>query len=296
MGSTESILQMIRSNPPVSLIDTEESDDVSKVIFDMEKFSSQQSITPVIPPPLAYTSPPPFLATMKPLDNFLMGDEVISTTPVRESDEFIKSSVEDLVPILRESEVILVSTDLECSMPVDSPPLPCTDVLGDAKVDIDLPFREHLDTLSIGNREINFSPCRDIEELESLLTDDPIPDPRMFDVSLGTSDSMSRSIETKGDIRYLEQLLNEDTSSDLSPAFLPTETSLLVLPLPDPKKIFLREVERFDPFFSLTQLGDMTWVMERPSYKFPHMPLPPSGGILTYGGDVSLFPSTLNIK
>nr|GEW38047.1 NAC domain-containing protein [Tanacetum cinerariifolium] len=40
------------------------------------------------------------------------------------------------------------------------------------------------------------------------------------------------------------------------------------------QEISLREVERFDPFFSVTQSGEMTWVMEKPSYRFPHMPLP----------------------
>ncbi|GKE01217.1 hypothetical protein Tco_1389200 [Tanacetum coccineum] len=115
-------------NPPVSLIDTEESDDVMEVIFDEDQFSRQQSTTHVTSPPLAYTPPPPFLTTMEPLDTLLIGDEVISTTPVRENDEFIKSNVDDLVPIPKESEVTLVITDLECSMPIDSRHLPCTDV------------------------------------------------------------------------------------------------------------------------------------------------------------------------
>ncbi|GJR62232.1 hypothetical protein Tco_1504394 [Tanacetum coccineum] len=87
---------------------------------------------------------------MEPLDTLLIGNEVISATLVGENKEFIKSSVDDLVPILRESKVTFVSTDLECSMFIDSPTLPCTDVLGDAKVDIDLPFRENLDILPIG--------------------------------------------------------------------------------------------------------------------------------------------------
>ncbi|GKE83067.1 hypothetical protein Tco_1553067, partial [Tanacetum coccineum] len=43
--------------------------------------------------------------TKEPFDTLLMGDEVISTTPKRENNEFIKSSVDDLVPIRRESEV-----------------------------------------------------------------------------------------------------------------------------------------------------------------------------------------------
>ncbi|GKC36011.1 hypothetical protein Tco_1048395, partial [Tanacetum coccineum] len=71
-------------------------------------------------------------------------------------------------------------SNLECSMPLDSPPSPRLDVLGDRKVDIDLPFGEHLDTLLMGDREINFNPS-DIE------TND-LPVPRVFDEPLGNSD------------------------------------------------------------------------------------------------------------
>ncbi|GJV76776.1 putative reverse transcriptase domain-containing protein [Tanacetum coccineum] len=59
--------------------------------------------------------------TKEPFDTLLMGDEVISTTPKRENNEFIKSSVDDLVPIRRESEVTSVCDDLECDMPVNTP-------------------------------------------------------------------------------------------------------------------------------------------------------------------------------
>ncbi|GKA91138.1 hypothetical protein Tco_0813008 [Tanacetum coccineum] len=80
--------------------------------------------------------------------------------------------------------------------------------------------------------------------------------------------------DSEGDILYFKQLLNEDTSSDVSQALLPTESSSLVPPLPDPKQICLREVERFDPFFSLTQSGGKTRVMETPSFSSHHMPSP----------------------
>ncbi|GJS54588.1 hypothetical protein Tco_0627950 [Tanacetum coccineum] len=296
-----------------------------------------------------------------------MGDGVISTTPERENDKFIKSSVDDLVPIPRESEVTSVYVDLEFDFlmeNVDVAGLPrhlvkqifnhliknpsltkgmsneplgddskpksydvtfsnplfdfnddstlCYDnplfdeefkdiiVLGDEK--IDLLLRDDLDTLSTGDREIDFNSSRDIEELERLLADDPVPVPKVFNEPLGNSDSMSRSFETsnlfeeliaefglddsiptetddryhdsEGDIIYFEQLLNEDTSSDVSPALLPTESSSLDLPLPDPKQICFREVERFDPFFSLTQSGGNTRVMETLSFGFHHMPSP----------------------
>ncbi|GKA11176.1 hypothetical protein Tco_0690609 [Tanacetum coccineum] len=179
----------------------------------------------------------------------------------------------------------------ECSIPID-PPLPCNDFLGDTIVDIDLLLGEHLDTLSTGDREIDFNPIRDIEELERLLTDDPVPVPvpSVFDEPLGNSDSVPRSY----DVTFSNSLFDfnddynlcydnllcdeefEDISSldPLESTPFIDESSLLVTPLPNPKQICLREVERFDPFFSLTQSGGKTRVMETPSFGFHHMPSP----------------------
>ncbi|GJS84994.1 hypothetical protein Tco_0751535 [Tanacetum coccineum] len=204
--------------------------------------------------------------TMEPSDTFLMGDKVISTTPERENNEFIKSSVDDLVPIPRESEVTSGYDDLECDMPATTP-LPTTNVR-EENLDINLPLGEHLDTLSIGDRENDFDPIRDIEELERLLADDPIPVLRVFDEPLGNSDSVTRSY----DVTFLNPLIDfdddftlcndnprfdeefEDISSPDPPESTPVidESSLLVTPLPDPKQICLRGVEIFDHFFSLT--------------------------------------------
>ncbi|GKF96468.1 hypothetical protein Tco_0289203, partial [Tanacetum coccineum] len=118
---------------------------------------------------------------------------IISTIPERENDEFIKSSVDDLVPILRGSEVTSVCDDLECNMHIATH-FPTTDVR-EEKLDIDLPLGEHLDTLSTGDREVNFNLSRDIEELEHLLVDDPVPVPRVFDEPLGNSNSVPRSYD-----------------------------------------------------------------------------------------------------
>ncbi|GKB47277.1 hypothetical protein Tco_0898030, partial [Tanacetum coccineum] len=216
-------------------------------------------------------------------------DEIISTIPAREIDEFIKSSYDDLVLILKESELTLDSTDLECSMPID-PPLPFIDVLGDAKVDIDLPFIEHLDTLSTGDREIDFNPIKDIEELERLLDDDPVPVPKVFDAPLGNSDSVPRSYDVTFSnplfdfnddytLCYDNTLFDEELKdiSSLDPpesTLVIDESTLLVTPLPDSKEISLREAEKFDPFFSLTQSGGTTRVMETSSLGFHHMPSP----------------------
>ncbi|GKC81189.1 hypothetical protein Tco_1136906 [Tanacetum coccineum] len=155
--------------------------------------------------------------------------------------------------------------DLECSMPIDTPPSPYLVVMGDKM--IDLLLRDELDTLSTGDREINFNRSRDIEELERLLANDPIPFPRESEDSISSLDPSCDS----SFVAVTDTLIDSD--SDLG---LDLGLSEIVAPLLSIKKtvICLREVERFDPFFSLTQSGGTTWVMERPSYRFPHMSSP----------------------
>ncbi|GJY53822.1 hypothetical protein Tco_0445486 [Tanacetum coccineum] len=69
-------------------------------------------------PSVAITSSPPDLPTKEPEDSLIMGDEHLDTIPEKESDELIKSSVENLVPIPRESEVTS-DDESECDAPVD---------------------------------------------------------------------------------------------------------------------------------------------------------------------------------
>nr|GEV56334.1 hypothetical protein [Tanacetum cinerariifolium] len=71
-----------------------------------------------------------------------MGDEVISTTLETKNDEFIKSSVDDLVQFLRESDVTSVCDDLDCDMPVNTP-LPTTDAR-EENFDINSPLGEYV--------------------------------------------------------------------------------------------------------------------------------------------------------
>ncbi|GKA50947.1 hypothetical protein Tco_0744143 [Tanacetum coccineum] len=66
-----------------------------------------------LPPSIAIT---PVLPTLEPKDSLIMGDEHLSTIPEKESDEVIKSSVEDLLPIPSESEDTSGS-DSECDLP-----------------------------------------------------------------------------------------------------------------------------------------------------------------------------------
>ncbi|GJR51297.1 zinc finger, CCHC-type, retrotransposon gag domain protein [Tanacetum coccineum] len=111
----------------------------------------------------------------------------------------------------------------------------------------------------------------------------------MFDEPLG-DDSKPRSY----DVTFSNPLFNfnddytlcndnplfDEEFEDISFLDLPKSTpviddfSLLVIPPPASKKLSLREVERFDLFFFLTQSGEETRVMEIPSFSFHHMPSP----------------------
>ncbi|GJV62317.1 hypothetical protein Tco_1468417 [Tanacetum coccineum] len=84
-----------------------DDDDYEESIIPLNEIVSQ------IPPSIAIT---PVLLTMEPGDSLIMGNEDLSTIPEKESDEFIKSSVEDLVPIPSESEDTSES-DSDCDLP-----------------------------------------------------------------------------------------------------------------------------------------------------------------------------------
>ncbi|GKF66602.1 hypothetical protein Tco_0193119 [Tanacetum coccineum] len=141
MNRLQEMLNLINSNhdSPVNVKELEGSDDYTEVTYDKEQCLSDHYIAPITP--LAYTPSIPFLATMEPADTLLMGDEIISTIPARETDKFIKSSVDDRVPIPRESEVTSDS-DLECDMPATTP-LPPTDVR-EEDFDINSPLGEYV--------------------------------------------------------------------------------------------------------------------------------------------------------
>ncbi|GJW70070.1 hypothetical protein Tco_0126987 [Tanacetum coccineum] len=82
--------------------------------YDYEKSTIPlNEIDSQIPPSIAIT---PVLPTMEPEDSFIMGNEELSTIPEKESDEFIKSSVEDLVLIPSEYEDTSKS-DNDCDLP-----------------------------------------------------------------------------------------------------------------------------------------------------------------------------------
>nr|GFC65692.1 hypothetical protein [Tanacetum cinerariifolium] len=69
-----------------------------------------------LPLSIVITTSPPVLPIEDPEVSLIMGNEELNTIFEKESDEFIKSSVEDLIPISSESEDTSRS-DSECILP-----------------------------------------------------------------------------------------------------------------------------------------------------------------------------------
>nr|GEW20779.1 hypothetical protein [Tanacetum cinerariifolium] len=224
--------------------------------------------------------------TMKPLDTLLMGDDDSSTNPARETNKFIKSSAKDLVPIPKESKVTS-GNNLACDMFVTIL-FPTTDVR-EENFDINSPLGEHVVDFLMKNGDIADLPRHLVKQLFSYLVKHPSSTKRMYDKPLG-DDSKPRSYDfTFSNSLYdfnddytlcYDSLLFDEEFEDISSLDPPDstlfidESTLLVTPPPASKNFSLREVERFEPFFSLTQSGGKTRVMETLSFGFHHMPSP----------------------
>nr|GEU69064.1 hypothetical protein [Tanacetum cinerariifolium] len=83
---------------------------------DEEKTIPLCDIISQLPLSIAITTSHHVLSIMEPEDSLIMGNKDLNTIPKKESNELIKSSVEDLVPILSESEDTSRS-DSECDLP-----------------------------------------------------------------------------------------------------------------------------------------------------------------------------------
>nr|GEX08411.1 hypothetical protein [Tanacetum cinerariifolium] len=96
--------------------------DVYHVEFRMLRVRTLESTLPLneinsqIHPSIVITTSPPVLPIEDPEDSLIMGNEELNTIPEKESDEFIKSSVKDFIPILSEFEDTSRS-DSACILP-----------------------------------------------------------------------------------------------------------------------------------------------------------------------------------
>nr|GEU92553.1 hypothetical protein [Tanacetum cinerariifolium] len=145
----------------------------------------------------------PVLPTEEPDNSISIGDKHLSTILKIESDEVIKSSVKNLVPILSKSEVTS-DNESECDVPVN-----------DESSLIFTTFSNHL-----FDYNDNFTSTND----ESLSNEDVLIE--NFKIYLNSLFDDEESISTKIDLHYfndesnlLESLLNRDTLIDSSPKF-----------------------------------------------------------------------------
>nr|GEU65903.1 hypothetical protein [Tanacetum cinerariifolium] len=166
---------------------------------------------------------------MEPEDSLIMGDENLSTIPEKESNEVIKSSIEDLVPIPRESEDTSNSDKDKEGAPEENVKIyvkPLFD-FDDKYIssDINPLFNEVLEdieskdsyvstldesTLLVtplfdANEEECFNPGGDIDEIDAFLD---------IDVSTDIEDGYH---DSKRDIIYLESLLVNNTIPNIPP-------------------------------------------------------------------------------
>ncbi|GKB14175.1 hypothetical protein Tco_0848098 [Tanacetum coccineum] len=150
-------------------------------------------------PSVAITSSPPDLPTREPEDSLIMGDEHLDTIPEKESDELIKSSVENLVPIPSESEDFS-DNESECDMPVCDDFTTFSNPLFDSNDDFTSSDDESLsdEDVPMENFKIYSNPLFDDEEIIS-----PKIDPHYFNA----------------ESNLIESLLNRDILIDSSPKF-----------------------------------------------------------------------------
>ncbi|GJR89517.1 hypothetical protein Tco_0213528 [Tanacetum coccineum] len=141
----------------------------------------------------------PDLPTKEPEYSLIMGDEHLSTIPEKESDELIKSSVENLVPIPSESEVTS-DNESECDMPVCDDFTTFSNPLFDSNDDFTSSDDESLsdEDVPMENFKIYSNPLFDDEEIIS-----PKIDPHYFNA----------------ESNLIESLLNHDILIDSSPKF-----------------------------------------------------------------------------
>ncbi|GKC03802.1 hypothetical protein Tco_0995412 [Tanacetum coccineum] len=173
----------------------------------------------------------PDLPTEEPEYSLSMGDEHFSTIPETESDEVIKSSVENLVPIPRESEGVFDDT---CDVPFydNSPPLDvlndhfeifsdsnddCTSSDNDSFENIDyVEASPPEDSLIMGNEELSTIPEKESEEFIKSSVEDLVPIPSE---SEGTSENDSESILPSSDDFSSISIFEEKSVTYSNPLF-----------------------------------------------------------------------------
>nr|GEY37979.1 hypothetical protein [Tanacetum cinerariifolium] len=211
-------LRQLEQAANLSTYTTEPSRRFNSFCFDDDDYEDStiplNKIVFQIPPSIAIT---PVLPTMEPEDSLIMGDEDLSTIPEKESYEFIKSSVEDLVPIPSESEDTF---DSECDFPLCDNSMTFSNPLFDSNNNFTSSDDESL-------------PDEDVLEDNAKIYSNPLFE---FDDEYISSDVNPLFDEV------LEDIENKDSFVSIF-----DEPALLVIPLPDANE----DIDEIDAFLDI---------------------------------------------
>ncbi|GKC15843.1 hypothetical protein Tco_1012625 [Tanacetum coccineum] len=194
--------------------DDDDDDDDEESTIPLNEITSQ------IPPSIAITI---VLLIKDSKDSLSMGDEHLSTIPEKESDEFINSSVEDLVPIPSDDDESLSDKDVpEDNVKIYSNPL-FEFVDEYISSDVNPLFDEVLEDIESKDSYVSnldepvllVIPLYDANEDECFDTRGEIDEINSFlDMDIST-DIENGYHDSEGDIIYLESLLIDDTIPNL---------------------------------------------------------------------------------
>nr|GEU87378.1 putative reverse transcriptase domain-containing protein [Tanacetum cinerariifolium] len=226
------------------------------------------------------------LSTMEPEDSLSMGDDYLDTIPETESDEFLKSSVENLVPRPSESEDL---SDSECDVPAYDDFTTFSSLLFDADDDFSSSDDESFSDEDI-SKKIYSNPLFD-EEIISIKIDphqfnaesDLIESLLNHDSSIISSSSKIDSLldEFAGELILLKTIPQavDETDCDPEEEIRLIEKLLYDNSSPRPLEEFISEnfdveIKSFSP--SPTPVEDSDSLMEEIDLSFtPDDPMPP---------------------
>nr|GEX13538.1 hypothetical protein [Tanacetum cinerariifolium] len=204
---------------------------------DKEKTIPLRDIISQLPLSIIITTSPLVLPIEDPEDSLIMRNTELNIIPKKESDEVIKSSVEDFVPIPSESEDTSES-DSECDLPSDDESLSDEDVPKDnVKIysnplfefddeyissDVNPLFDEVLEDIeskasydsNLDKPALLVTPLFDSNEDECFDPGGDVDDINAFDIPSDFKDSY---YDSEGDLLYLESLISDDTTPNLLP-------------------------------------------------------------------------------
>nr|GEV86214.1 hypothetical protein [Tanacetum cinerariifolium] len=237
-------------------------------------------INSYIPPSIVITTSPLVLPTEDPEDSLIIGNEELNTIHEKESNEFLKSSAEDLVLIPSESEDTSESESV-CILPScdDFSPI---DVLKEKAVTFSNPlFNSNDDFISSDDESLSDEDVSEnnVKVYSNLLFEfddeyissdvNPLFDKNECFDSGGDDDEINvldyedSYYDSKGDILYLESLLNDDLVYHNSSILAISVTSILEgftdeLPLEENDDLFDLESknDEWKKIFYVAQIDD----------------------------------------